>query len=327
MSRDPVRLLRGAVPKGAGSNARLVRALHASQAATPDYDVDAGLERLTASIGVAAGAVTAAQLSSQASAGGAASAASKLGIAQTVATKVAVGAAKTAFGIKATLSSVLIVGAVAATTVVLTNEARQPSRPEATAAQPSDAVGAAASPSPRGTAGGRREDLEATAPPLASSSASSSEGSATALPANGASLAAEPTDVTAPSAPRPLRSPVPTADVPAAADAPVAAAASSQPGGAPPTSEVPRAPSIQPELDQLAQIRRATDPARALALAEEGHARFPRGLFWQEREAAAITSLARLGRAADARARARGFIERHPDSLYVGELRKIAGDD
>lgn len=79
-------------------------------------------------------------------------------------------------------------------------------------------------------------------------------------------------------------------------------------------------------MDQLALVRRATDPGSALALADAGHAMFPRGVFWQEREAIAIASLAQMGRGDDARARARAFLARHPGSLFAEGLRRVAGD-
>lgn len=85
--------------------------------------------------------------------------------------------------------------------------------------------------------------------------------------------------------------------------------------------------TIKPEMDQLAEIRRASQPARALALAEEGHARFPRGVFWQEREARAIGALVSLGRSGEAKARARAFVEKHPESPMAEGLRKLSEAD
>jgi hypothetical protein len=87
--------------------------------------------------------------------------------------------------------------------------------------------------------------------------------------------------------------------------------------------------SVKPEMDQLAETRRAlaSDPGRALALADEGHARFPRGVFWQEREMAAIQALLKLGHTADAKARARAFVARHPESPFAEGLRALSGSD
>ncbi len=82
-------------------------------------------------------------------------------------------------------------------------------------------------------------------------------------------------------------------------------------------------------MDQLGEIRKATgrDPGKALALAEEGHARFPGGVFWQEREALAISALVKLGRSGEAKSRARRFVERHPESPMAEGLRRLAEGD
>jgi hypothetical protein len=146
--------------------------------------------------------------------------------------------------------------------------------------------------------------------------------------------------------------PAPPADAVVAVEAPVSAAAataSAQPEATLPSIEAapspPEAPNpvvsatraerptvtppgatVKPEMEQLAAARSAvaSDPARALALAEEGHARFPRGVFWQEREGIAIGALARLGRAAEAKQRARAFLERHPESPFAEGMRRLA---
>jgi hypothetical protein len=76
------------------------------------------------------------------------------------------------------------------------------------------------------------------------------------------------------------------------------------------------------EMAQYAEIRAASgDPARALQLANEGHAKFPRGVFWQEREMIAIQSLQRLGRADEAKRRSDAFVAAHPESVYAESLR------
>jgi hypothetical protein len=105
-------------------------------------------------------------------------------------------------------------------------------------------------------------------------------------------------------------------------DEPSVASSAAAPRVAPSAS----GPTVKQEMDQMAEIRKAapSDPARALALAEEGHARFPRSVFWQEREMAAIGALARLGRSGEARERARAFLQRHPESPYAEGLRKLA---
>jgi hypothetical protein len=82
------------------------------------------------------------------------------------------------------------------------------------------------------------------------------------------------------------------------------------------------------ETTQMAELRRAqSDPARALALANEGARQFPRGFFAQEREAIAITSLLRLGRTAEARARGERFLARHPQGPAAEQIRRALGPE
>ena len=71
----------------------------------------------------------------------------------------------------------------------------------------------------------------------------------------------------------------------------------------------------------MAKIRATADPAARLALADEGHAQFPHGVFWQEREIIAIGALSSLGRASEAESRARAFVGKHPESPYAESLK------
>lgn len=73
------------------------------------------------------------------------------------------------------------------------------------------------------------------------------------------------------------------------------------------------------------QALRAGAAARALELAADHARRFPSGLLAQEREVVAIESLARLGRTAEARARADAFRRRWPRSAHVRRLDVILG--
>lgn len=79
------------------------------------------------------------------------------------------------------------------------------------------------------------------------------------------------------------------------------------------------------ELELLVQIKQkaSSEPAAALSLVEEGHRRFPRGSFYQERESIAVLALAQLGRAAEARERAKHFLDAHPQSPYAERLRRL----
>lgn len=73
--------------------------------------------------------------------------------------------------------------------------------------------------------------------------------------------------------------------------------------------------------DEFALLRAArqavaAQPERALSLTEEHARRFPQGMLAQEREAIAIEALAKLGRGAQAQARAQTFLKAHPGSPY-----------
>jgi hypothetical protein len=88
----------------------------------------------------------------------------------------------------------------------------------------------------------------------------------------------------------------------------------------------PPAPTVAPRSTDEFQLLRAaresvaSAPARSLALTAE-HARlFPNGMLAQEREAIAIDSLLRLGRHAEAEARARRFLARFPTSPYASRI-------
>jgi hypothetical protein len=72
------------------------------------------------------------------------------------------------------------------------------------------------------------------------------------------------------------------------------------------------------------EARRAlpSDPARALELADNHRALYPRGLLAQEREMIAIDALESLGREAAARARALTFLRRWADTSYAAQLRR-----
>lgn len=90
----------------------------------------------------------------------------------------------------------------------------------------------------------------------------------------------------------------------------------------PSASADPKA-SVKAEMAHHAALRASLgDPARALQLADEGHAKFPRGVFGQEREIIAIQSLQRLGRTDEAKRRSDAFVAAHPESMYAKSLRE-----
>ena len=150
-------------------------------------------------------------------------------------------------------------------------------------------------------------------------------------PAPAPALAPAPAPALAPApAPAPALAPapaaeavrvVPTAPEPAARRA-RAQATSDQPG------RVPADRAIDDPVAELALLERAqrvlrSDPAAALALAEEHRARMPRGALAQEREMLAIEALFRLDRDAQAQRRARAFEQRYPQSSHRPRLRDL----
>lgn len=225
--------------------------------ATPpvDYDEHAGLERFTALVAVPAVGVAAVAATKAA----AASATALTAPAATV-SAVAVGGAKAAIGAKLVIGFVAAASVIGGSVYLATRPASVPA--PVASSQPVAVVAPTAAPKP----------IETVA------------------------------DV---SPPAPIEAPRPSAK-------PVVA----------PSASAETKPSVKAEMAQYAEIRAASgDPARALALANEGHAKFPRGVFWQEREIIAIQSLQRLGRADEAKRRSDVFVKAHPESVYAETLK------
>lgn len=108
------------------------------------------------------------------------------------------------------------------------------------------------------------------------------------------------------------------------------AAAAPEPAPTPPTpARRPTASASAPDpvaelhLLELAQQALRSDPARALAIAEQHKQRFAHGQFAQEREMLAIQALVALGQNDRAAARARAFARRYPDSSHLPHLRDL----
>jgi hypothetical protein len=110
---------------------------------------------------------------------------------------------------------------------------------------------------------------------------------------------------------------VPEPRAPAALNAPSPPAA--------PSSSAEPVDGPAEELALLVRIKQqaVSDPASVVALVDEGHRRFPRGSFYQERESIAILALAQLGRGAEAGPRAQRFLDAHPQSPYAERLRSL----
>lgn len=92
----------------------------------------------------------------------------------------------------------------------------------------------------------------------------------------------------------------------------------------PPVRPPPKKGMLREEvalLQSAHQALHAGDPTRALAVLDEHAAKHPSGALGQERAALRIDALCRLGRADEARAEARRFLERAPDSLLAERVR------
>jgi hypothetical protein len=96
---------------------------------------------------------------------------------------------------------------------------------------------------------------------------------------------------------------------------------------APPPEPTAVAPDAESEVRLLQRARAALDgaPAEALSLAQQHAARFPSGALAQEREVVAIKAMLRLGREAEARARASRFVASFPGSAHRPGLEALFG--
>jgi hypothetical protein len=158
-----------------------------------------------------------------------------------------------------------------------------------------------------------------SAPPLAPSPS----------PARSAVLAPAPLASVAPS----RSSAPPLASSPPLVDAPPPRSASRRIEAPPladdppaPAPALPRAPDTLAEeaaLLERARAALASSPSSALQRTEEHAAQFPAGKLAMERELLAIAALGRLGRRAEARARAESLLERARGSLYEERIRQL----
>ena len=90
-----------------------------------------------------------------------------------------------------------------------------------------------------------------------------------------------------------------------------------------PSSDVPACTGEIELLDGADAALRAGDATRALSLTRQHSQRCPGGAFAQEGERIAIEALFRLGRHAEARARARSFEARFPSSPHLHRIRSL----
>jgi hypothetical protein len=122
----------------------------------------------------------------------------------------------------------------------------------------------------------------------------------------------------------PAAEPVPSAITPVL-DAPAPAKAPAR-APLPPSPRRAASHSLHDEIAAIVHLREvaAADPAAAVTLAAEDQARFGGAdVYAEEREALAVTSLARSGREDEASARAQAFLRLHPQSPFATLVRGV----
>ena len=83
---------------------------------------------------------------------------------------------------------------------------------------------------------------------------------------------------------------------------------------------------VEVKLLERAQDALRSRPEEALTLADDHARRFPRGMLVQEREVIAIEALVKLGRKADAKARATRFTTRFPGSSHTRRIQTLVNE-
>jgi hypothetical protein len=94
----------------------------------------------------------------------------------------------------------------------------------------------------------------------------------------------------------------------------------------PPPVAAPSPGESELALLDRARSRVSRDPASAMRALDEHRARFPGGVFAQEREVLAIEALVRLGRRPDAKARADAFARDFPTSAHRRRIAVLLGE-
>jgi hypothetical protein len=79
----------------------------------------------------------------------------------------------------------------------------------------------------------------------------------------------------------------------------------------------------EPQLIERARKALASDPRRALMLAQEHQRRFPAGAMSAERDVIALDALARSGQTAEAKRRALAFEAKYPRSIHLPRVRAL----
>jgi hypothetical protein len=83
--------------------------------------------------------------------------------------------------------------------------------------------------------------------------------------------------------------------------------------------------ATEAELNQALAAAWATDPARALALSEEGEKRFGESSRAVERRLYEIKALVKLGRIGSARTRAERYLAAYPPGPMTNEVERLTG--
>jgi hypothetical protein len=155
--------------------------------------------------------------------------------------------------------------------------------------------------------------------------------SATTAPSAPAPKAAEPATL-APAEPpaavptTPVVEPTPAAVEPpkpvAAREAPKVAPAATAVASAPATSAPPDPLIVETlRLGEAQGVLEKGDPARALAMIDEQSATYQNGKLREEREAARVFALCKLGRTAEAESARAAFLREHPHAPLVDRVR------
>jgi hypothetical protein len=151
--------------------------------------------------------------------------------------------------------------------------------------------------------------LAPSLPPARSAAAFAPSPLASAAPSSAPPLASSPLPVDPP----PLRSGARRPEAPPLLDDPPA----------PPPARAMDTLAEEAALIERARAALASRPSEALARTEEHAAQFPAGKLGMERELVAIDALSRLGRRAEARARAESLLARARGGLYEDRLHQL----
>ena len=97
---------------------------------------------------------------------------------------------------------------------------------------------------------------------------------------------------------------------------------------APASSTTVDSAAARREIELMLRLRHLllTDPAAAYRLAQVAERQFPQGALSEEREALSVLALAATGDRERARALARDFLRRHPDSPMRAPLQKLVSE-